>query len=73
MFLSEALSLGLVFKFCVCVYVYFHVCAHGCACVWSQRLMSAIVHFCSPPYILRQGLLLNLELTNLLGWLSIKP
>lgn len=54
------------YLFILCIYMYVHV--------WiGQKLMSSIFLECSPLFFLRQGLFLNLGLTDWLDRLTSKP
>lgn len=52
----------------VCVCVYTHLCAYG-----GQRATSGMFLYHTPPNLLRQGLLLNLEFTDWLVCLTNEP
>lgn len=64
---------------CVSVNMYVSVCMHVsvscvCECVWAgQRSRSGISLSHSLPYVLEQGLSLNLGLTDWLQWLASEP
>jgi hypothetical protein len=64
---------------CECVYVCVSVCVCECVCVCvcvcvyiGQRSVLDVFLYCSPPYLLRQGLWLELGLTDGLDWLVSK-
>lgn len=45
-----------------------------CVCVCLKLSLGSVFHYCSPPYILRKGLLLNLKLMDLVSlpiWLAL--
>lgn len=46
------------------------VCACLCACVWKPEQTLNVLLDCSPSYVLRQGLSINLHLTDWLSWLA---
>lgn len=46
---------------CMCVYAYSHICV--CTCMWNAEVNIQCLN-CSSCYLWRQGLLLNLQLSN---------
>lgn len=53
---------------CVCLCVHLGTCTCG-----SQKLTTDVLFSCLPHYFVRQGPLLNPELTDLSGWLANRP
>lgn len=56
---------------CVCLSVSPTVCVHVYACMWKPEV--GIRYFPLLPRFLRQGLLLNLEVTNLVSFADQNP
>lgn len=50
---------------CICAHVHMCICVYVYTCICEGQRSTMDVFCCSPLYILRQGLLLNLELPAL--------
>lgn len=49
---------------CVCAYAYLCVHAYMLTHLWKPEVSTGVFQYCSPPYFMRQGLLLILEFTD---------